>query len=91
MNTYAITSDEQREKISNILTNSKCPKPQEIKSNEVEVSVSDSKDAGGMGCHCGAKKFNINECDKLGSMINKLLENRKGCKAIIKVEIEFQQ
>ena len=86
---YAIKSDEQREKISNILMNSKKEKQESL--NDVQVSVKESKDAGGMACVCNSKKITVNECDKLGSMINQLLENRKGCKATIKVEIEFNQ
>ena len=88
---YSVTSDKQRQKISNILTNSKGEKQVEECTSEVQVSVSESESAGGQCCMCKSKKITVSECDKIGGMINDLLKNRKGCKATIKVEIEFNQ
>ena len=40
---------------------------------EVKVAIRESDQAGGHSCECNAKKFSIDECDKLGTMINGLL------------------
>ena len=89
---YAITSDQQREKISKILTSSKDQSAETCnKVSQVELSMNESTGAGGMGCCCNKQKIQIGECDKIGTMIDQLLEKHKGCKATIKLEIEFNQ
>ena len=88
---YAIISDEQRQAISNILTNSKTPSKAKIAENELQVSVSEVQGAGGLGCQCNAKKLQVDDCDKIGTMVNSLLKSRKGCKATIKIEIAFNE
>ena len=88
---YAITSDEQHQAISNILTDSKTPSNVEIAENELQVSVSEAQGAGGVGCQCNTKKLQVHDCDKIGTMVNSLLKSRKGCKATIKIEIEFNE
>ena len=57
---YAITSDQQHEQISKILTSSKDKSDEDCNNvGQVELSVNESKDVGGMGC-CRNKQKNSN-------------------------------
>ena len=85
---YPETSHEQREKLSRILTNSEKGKETQI-ATQVEVSVRENKGGSGMTCSCKKEKFNVNECNKLGEMIDKLMECHRGGKVKVKMEIKF--
>ena len=82
---YQITSDEQREKISNVIGGEFQSKDQK-NDIEVEFCVSEKSDVGIIQCQC---KFHLDQSDKVGSMTKEIMEHRCGSKTKIKLEIEF--
>ena len=88
---YAVTSDEQHERISKILTGGDVEKAKENeqKVGQIEVKVNENSAGGVIGCECNKQHIKLNETEKLGSMINEFVKACKGAKTKIKIEIEF--
>ena len=58
--------------------------------NSVEITVTD-KTAGVHGCNCKLSNINLEENEKIGQLVSKLLEGRRFGKATIKLEVEFSE
>ena len=88
---YAVTSDKQREKISKILTGSDVKNDQKDKESkgEIVVNVAESGGHGRMECHCKKQELKLCKTEKIGTLIDKIVQAHKGGKTKIKVEIEF--
>ena len=56
---------------------------------EVEIALAETSGKSLMSCVCNKKQFDIDESEKLGSLITQIVSARKGGKAKIKLEIEF--
>ena len=83
---YQVTSDEQREMLSKIIAGKK---EQTIPIPSLDLSVSDKQEGSNIGCWCNKQQLNLNAPEKIGQMITGILEQKKGMKAKIKLEIEF--
>ena len=83
---YQITSDEQRESLSKIIAGESHEKP---RMSEVEVAVTEKSWDTCMSCKCNKKVIEVNELEKLGSLINTLVTAKGQGKAKVKIEIEF--
>ena len=55
----------------------------------MEVKVLEKGSGGVRGCDCKKQDIKLSETEKLGSMINDIVNARKGVKTVIKIEIEF--
>ena len=96
IDTYQITSNDQRKQISaviageNIVKSPACTisKPQEVKSCNVEVKVTDNSDVP-MDCSVKEKDIKMSQSDQIGQLVSKMLEGRTSGKAKITIEIEF--
>ena len=88
---YQITSDEQRETISRVISGPKEVTEQENQKckGELAMSVCDKTANLVIGCQCKTQEIQLNQTEKIGELISKLVENRRNRKAKIKIEIEF--
>ena len=57
--------------------------------SEVEIKVSNLCEKEPMTCTCNKQNVKLTEVDRLGEVIMQVMENRKGLKTKIKLEIEF--
>ena len=64
------------------------PKPIETNANSLDITITD-KTEGNRGCNCKLSNLSLEENEKIGQIVTKLLEGRKFGKATIKLEIEF--
>ena len=55
------------------------------KMGEMDIEVTDKTTESKIGCCCKGQSIKLNQTDKIWEMISKLLENRKGAKAKIKL------
>ena len=65
-------------------------KPNLLRENTVELSVT-YKTGGYRGCNCKLSNVNLDENEKIGQLVSKLLEGRRFGKATIKLEVEFSE
>ena len=91
VDSYQITSDEQREHMSKIITSGGIVEQQKIKEStgEVELKVTNNCANSGMSCSCSKQNVKFAEANRLGEVISNIVEKRKGLKTKIKLEIEF--
>ena len=86
---YQITSEKQKEMISNILAG---PKDVSVENNIAEKSNSEleSSDSNvNISCNCNKKNMQITEVNQVGSLINQLVKDRGDAKTVVRIEIEF--
>ena len=57
-------------------------------SNDLELKVND-KTQGSMRCSCTLSNVKLTETERIGDLVNKMLEGRRYGKAIMKLEIDF--
>ena len=100
---YQITSHEQREDISHIISGEKDPQKthtnadieicdqqkEEYKNNSLEISVCDKSQTNSLGFSCSRKNVDLEQTKGLGVLINDILEGRKYGNAKIKIEIDL--
>ena len=92
---YQITSEKEKEQLSKIIRgaevhgNVQNMKESENSEFEVTVKSNNSSTDDQMECVCKRSNFDVKRSDEIGSMINAILENRKGQKTKIRLEIEF--
>ena len=95
VDSYQITSDEQRKHMSNIIHGSQNKdKSKKIEESNPQVAISvlsTGSNKKQLGCECACKSMNMSETDKIGKMVNTILQHKKGLKAKIKLEIEFME
>ena len=56
----------------------------------LELTVSD-KSQGAVGCSCKMSNVKLCETERIGDLVNKMLEGKRYSKATIKMEIEFSE
>ena len=85
---YQVTSHNERAQISKILNGEVAHKTTEPC---LEMSVKDVGNDKVKTCECNCKKqtLKLSETGQLGSVIQGLMDSRKGSKTVIKLEIEF--
>ena len=86
---YQITSDEQRATTSKIIQGNapKCKEVETEKKVELDVSVTDKTCPIQFGCTCKKSDVNMSNVGEVSTMLNQILNNRKGQKTVIKLEI----
>ena len=91
---YQVTSDEQREVLSKVISGEKvCESGSndvQIEEPKLEVNVKKINDSsiGPQVCQCSKKAVTLHKTDEVGSIISQLLASRKGGKATVRLEIE---
>ena len=102
---YQITSHEQPEDVSHIISGEKDPQKthknadieicdqqkEECKNNSLEISVCHKSQTNSLGCSCSPKNVDLEQTKGLGVLINDILEERKYGNAKIKIEIDLTQ
>ena len=88
---YQITSDEQRRSLSAIIGGNMSDKPKPItKECTLEVDIKHDSSVSTLGCNCVGQKISVSDVEKLGSLLNEMILSRKGDKAKIKLEVQFE-
>ena len=88
---YQITSDEQRQTLSEIIAGRK-EKVQECDKSEscnLEVVVGDVASPKTVGCACMNRTIKASQSEEIGKMISELISKKRGQCATIKLEIAF--
>ena len=101
---YQITSDAQRQKLSEVIAGEKVQKPsvrpvgkerdvyeQESSKNSLEVLVKDTAGPNNIGCVCSKSNINVSGSAGVAQLLGDILEGRKYGKAKMKLEIEFTE
>ena len=91
---YQITSEEQRENLSKIISGIKptgsMAKAPKVTEPSLEVMVKENfEGVQNSACHCKNQTLNISDTKSLGEMINSLVSARKGCKVSLKIEVKY--
>ena len=92
---YQVTSEEQYEHLSKILTGSNVVKtPSKSKENkecesEVVEKVGETSGDRHVSCLCSKKQIKVSETEEIGKMINQIVAAHRGGRAKFKLEIEF--
>ena len=89
---YQITSDHQCEQLSKIIAGSDQNKHDENGpkcETEVKVAVNQHINDSVIGCQTNQIRFNASKADQIGTMISHLINNRRGGKAKVTLQIEF--
>ena len=100
MDQYPITSEHQKEMISEVLAG---PKSKQVEISDMQNEVKETKactsDAVSkqnnqdlsteIACDCNKRLLKISETSQVVSLINDIVSNRQGSKTVVKIEIEF--
>ena len=93
---YQVTSDEQRQKLSQVIAGSvpanvySSNKKKQMNDNcMLELSIGEKSSNSNLGCKCGNQSLKVTEVGENGKMIQELLTSHKGCHATVKLQIEF--
>ena len=95
---YQITSDEQCEKLSSVISGEIKHKKGEQSNVEInqnacnlEVSVTNKTPFDKQGCVCMKSNVKMNETEEVGKLIMDILKTKKAKNTIIKLQIEFNE
>ena len=87
---YQITSDEQRQEMSEIIGGKK--KQESVENvSKLELSVGEQSPNHSVKCSCSRQEVKISETAQLGQVINEIVNVKNRGKATIKIEITFDQ
>ena len=91
-----VTSDEQRQKLSELIAgvvpdkSGESPKKNDgVEVCQLEMSVGEKSKKFHLGCDCGLKEIKVSEIGEIGKFLEKVLASKKGCRATVKLQIEF--
>ena len=97
---YQITSEVQRQRLSEVISGEKVNKTKVVSvdekeekdhNNSVEVVVTSEESVGQMACSCMKKNVKTEDAKSVGQLLNDILVGRKYGKAKIKLEIDFTE
>ena len=93
---YQATSDEQRQKLSEVIavgvamdTGVKCKNCGCIDDCELQFEVSENSARANNGCCCTKKMMKVGDAKDVGEMIQNIIKAKKGGKAVVKGQVEF--
>ena len=88
---YQVTSDKQRQNLSEILQGLKVPTLTSNSRNEVAITVSQKgNDDKNYACTSERSGVDENKISRIGEMINQIINAKKGVKTMVKVEVVFE-